>query len=259
MIIAATRYGKVGSSGGGLPTYSSTGVGPATRVDDETGDWEMAFLGTGTITFGRDVDVDVFLVGGGEEGKTDGNGWGEAWAWGGSGGPGGECITQTGVHLTEGTSYSVAAGVPGASSTAFGYTAQSGYGSAGGAGAKAGSNDLSPFTQANATAGIDGVYAFGTADTLYGPGVKYGAGGGGGAATAGSTQKLYALGGASGGGAGGQDVQGQMDAESGVSNTGGGGGGAYFVATVPGRGAVYHQPGNGGSGIVIIRNARAST
>jgi hypothetical protein len=256
MIIAATRYGKAGGSKG-LPTFTTnTGYAAPTLYTDLDGNWELVFLSDWSGQFGKNMDVDVFVVAGGQQADSNGGGGSDNWwSTGGAGGNGGGCVTRS-LQLAKDTDYSVAIGGSGVASTAFGVTASSGAGSAGGAGANAGSNSLDPsFVNKNGDKGTDGVYAFGTADTLYQPGRKYGAGGGGGAAGVDSDQKSPGAGGETGGGAGTAD-DGVFHGGNGLANTGGGGGGVFrYRGKIPG-GTI---PGAGGSGIVIIRNARNST
>lgn len=261
MIIAATRYGKVGGSRG-LPKYTCSGIAPVTREDSETGNWEMHFLGNCTIQFDQDIDVDIFAVSGGKSGGT-GDGYcvseSNAWAKGGDGGAGGGTATTT-TTLHAGTPYSVTIGEAGtstiiseqgtATATAV-ITATVDGGVAGGAGSDTRDGD--------AENGSDGVYAFNDANTLYDAGVKYGASGAGGASTAApGIMKDAGTGGATGGGDGGKDDNGPQAGAPGQANTGCGGGGGASIAVNVGYG--YTKPGGlGGSGRAIIRNARTSS
>lgn len=258
MIIAATRYGKVGgSSGGGLPPYSFTGVGPVTREDSETGDWEMAFLGNCTISFSKDVDVDVFAVGGGQAGGG-GSAYTLQYAYGGDGGNGGGIVNRS-MALSKDTAYSVAIGGSGASTTAFGLTAEAGGSSNGGNGARMGTDQAEPLDPRDSSEGGPGAYAFGDANTQYNPGTKYGAGGGGGGcAMSASNTKAASNGGNTGGGSGGVGDPASAGS-AGQSNTGSGGGGGGGASHYGGQWGATGAGGLGGSGIVIIRNARNST
>lgn len=256
MIIAATRYGKAGGSSGKLPAYTYTGIAPLV-YKDETGDnWELVFLGNCTITFSKDVDVDVFAVGGGQAGGTgDGQyvSGTSAWAEGGKGGNGGGTETAA-AHLTKDTAYTVTIGGSGASTSAFGVTAASGAGSAGGNGARTPSHAAE--NGADSTA-----YAFGEQNTLYAPGTRYGAGGAGAGANANGANLGAGTGGATGGGDGGTDTtSGSTDkiGKPGAANTGAGGGGGATLA-VNADAPTKYAGGLGGSGIAIIRNARSST
>ena len=249
MIIPLFNYGSAAAA---LPNYDYTGAAP-TLLKDNNGNWELVFLTNCTITFNRlSTDVDVFLVGGGNDATRSSN-W-SGGAEGGAGGKGGGIVNDT-LTLEEGVAYPVVIGGGGQATTAFGKTAAAGAGSNGGAGA------LSPGYAAGD--GTDGVLAFNnTGGTLYenGTPIKFGAGGGGGAAKGSdSVSKMAAgAGGATGGGAGGSGDSSETDASrAGKANTGGGGGGGSSIyGTKQGS---YPPPGRGGSGIVIIRNSRSST
>lgn len=247
MIIARTKFWGNASA---LPNYDFTGTAP-TFLKDNNGNWELVFLTGCTITFNRlDTDVDVFLVGGGNNAGASSN-W-PGGAQGGAGGKGGGIVNDT-ITLETGVAYPVVIGGAGQATTAFGKTAAAGAGSNGGAGA------VSPGYAAGN--GVDGVLAFNTGGTLYEDGtpIKFGAGGGGGAAKGSdSVSKMAAgAGGATGGGAGGSGDSDETDASrAGKANTGGGGGGG---SSISGTGQGYYpSPGRGGSGIVIIRNARSN-
>lgn len=259
MIIAATRYGEAGgSSGGKLPAYTTTGMAPHVHKAETGDNWELVFLGRGTITFTEeDVDVDVFAVGGGGSG-TAGEGWTQNWAYayGGNGGNGGEIVNATGITLTKGTAYSIEIGGSGQPTTAFGYTAEGANGARGGDGARNGTKYQSGDEPRNSTAGGPGQYAFGDANTQYRPGAKYGAGGGGG----GADSKPGSAGGDTDGGAGGVGNP-AANGNAGLDCTGSGGGGGGAQSDW-GDSHGYGKAGTGGlggSGIVIIRNARTST
>ena len=244
MFIALTKPWGSASS---LPGYDFTGTAP-TLLKDNNGNWELVFLTNCTIFFNRlSTDVDIFVCAGGNNaGNSTGNN-ANGYALGGDGGRGGGTATET-KTLEVGVGYPVVIGGAGQASSAFGVIAAAGAGSYGGQGActspaRAGGN------------GTDGVLAFGTGGTLYenGTPIKFGAGGGGGSANS------YAAGsgGASGGGSGGNGSTDEPESvRTGKANTGGGGGGGGRISPTSG----YSQsPGRGGSGIVIIRNARSST
>lgn len=221
---------------------------------DGTFDWELALLGSCSVTFSRVPAVDVFFCAGGAAGA-----WGSGDAIGGGGGRGGQIVTWTGVTLTENVQYPITIGGNWGNTEAFGQTVYAGQGSGGGFGA---------FVQGTAqlqaaTVGGDGYPAFVFSaqedcellTALIGR--KYGAGGGGGACrtSAGvSSQGDHTDGGASGGGAGGSDASSgtARHGGNGLANTGGGGGGA----AMDGLTGTTGTPGAGGSGILIIRNAR---
>lgn len=255
MIIAATRYGSVGGSSK-LPAYTYTGIAPLLYKDDETGNWELVFKGTGTITFNKNVNVEVFAVGGGQPGGTGDGSYTSAtsaWAEGGKGGNGGATVTGT-AQLIKDTEYTVTVGESGSSTSAFGVTAASGTGSAGGNGARTPSRAAENGTSST-------TYAFGDQNTLYAPGTLYGAGGAGAGANANGSNLGAGTGGATGGGDGGTDTtSGSTDkiGKPGTANTGAGGGGGATLA-VNENAPTKYAGGAGGSGIVIIRNVRTST
>lgn len=269
MIIAATRYGSAGGARK-LPAYTYTGLAPIERKAETGDNWELVFQRpanapsgpTTTITFSKNVDVEIFAVGGGQPGSAgedafisaDGNNY---FAYGGAGGNGGEAKTAT-KQLLKDVAYSVTVGGSGMSTSfddsqhTINVTAASGSGAAGGVGAR--TRD----TARDGGAGGDGVYAFGDANTLYNPGAKYGAGGGGGSAGAALIEKPAGAGGTTGGGAGGGISGTHSAGANGQANTGaGGGGGSAFAYVHDSEGCP--AGGLGGSGIVIIRNARTST
>lgn len=265
MIIAATIYGKVGGSSSGAPICTTdTGyVAPTLYTDQETGDWELVFLGNWSGKLDRNVEVEVFAVGGGQTGSREVDGAAGSWAQGGNGGSGGQVVTTT-KQLTKETPYTVTIGDAGQSTSAFGdVTATSGGSNNGGAGAYTNGGG------ADAGNGGPGALAFGRSGpadrTLYeqnlitgGTTIYFGAGGGGGSATDGlSRKKLAGAGGTTGGGKGGSDSNNEpRDGQPGQAHTGAGGGGSrcVYVTDYP----MASNPGAGGSGIVIIRNVRAS-
>ena len=216
--------------------------------------WKIRFLTSGTLTFkeldGAKDGIDVFLVGGGAGGEV-------------SGGGGGYTGTEKNVSLLEDTGYEIVVGegggkhTRGEESSAFGITVEGGnistgsYNVNGGAGGSGGGG-----------AGGD-KYAGGNGGYNGSDGVGMSSGYSSGGEGQGTTTKefgeengkLYAGGGA-GSGAGGYAYGGEggggdghylnvIQATPGDENTGGGGGGNY-----------YHAGFAGGSGIVIIRNAR---
>lgn len=203
---------------------------------DGTVNWELALLtGTNaTLTFSRVVDyVDVFLVGGGQEGQAGGKG--------GSGGTRIICSDAAKIAVHNG-SYPFTIGGGGEATTIFEQTAETGGGSAGGTGAG---------TSRGATKGTDGEYAFGNEASLLYSGRKYGAGGGGGGYNHRTQGHMPgAAGGETGGGKGSSN--GRVKPGNGEDNTGAGGGGRYWDDYA----GISSGPGDGGSGIIIIRNAR---
>lgn len=253
------------------PAYSMSGIGNQYAYvaddpkEDGTIDWEMAIYASGTINFSRVCNVDIFLVGGGAPGGkgypdlTDP--YGER-CYGGAGGYGGQCKLFSNVSLTEGVDYQITIGGSGSATSAFGETAESGLGSPGGSGGAAWHSGFN-----NGTSGTDGVTAFNSHPRDTGMhlissqiGVLYGAGGGG--APARSNAGVYTrygygakAGGTTGGGASGVDPTGENDRRNGLAGaakTGAGGGGSCGDRL----GEAYPNGGAGGSGIILIRNAR---
>lgn len=117
------------------------------------------------------------------------------------------------------------------------YKGGNGTGSGGGGGGGAGGTGVARDASSNASSGGVGISSdISGVTTFYG--------GGGGATWYGNKTNWT---GAGGNGGGGQGADGNVVGGAGVANTGGGGGGAYDGLT----------GGNGGSGVVIIRYARA--
>jgi len=231
------------------PAFTYTGQYVFNQLPRADGmvDWELAFLTSGTLVFNRVVDsIDVFLVGAGAKGQT---GYYDDATYnhhGGKGGNGGQVRNIAGVAVSAGIPYPIVVGSGSTNTSGFGATATNGGGKTGSAGASSSSNG---------TAGKVGVTAFNGTAQLYKPTYRYGAsGGGGGCVLSNFVVKSAGGKGADGGGAGGaansaSDVR---VGSAGVANSGGGGGGG---AASP-NGPAYLAGGNGGSGIIIIRNAR---
>ena len=236
-----------------LPTYTYTGN--SQLIDDGNGNWRIKFLTSGTLTLTSlgigTSKIDVFLVGGGAGG-----------AGSGAGGGGGYTKTVKKVSVTLKSSNAIVIGAGGnadengGSSSAFGYSVSGGKtgnfdggdgGSGGGSGfrkqelASAGSGGSDGSNGGNGY--YNGGTGQGTTTREFGEasGTLYAGGGGGGGNNYGPASVCYpgGTGGAGGGGAGGR-----TEGSAGETNTGGGGGGT--------SGVLYA----GGSGIVIIRNAR---
>lgn len=263
--VTCTAYFTLDDSS--FPSYKYTGT--LLYTDEGNGNWHVTIKSGGTLTIDRSMNVDVFLVGGGTGGQS---GQGGSTCYGGSGGRGGYYYTVKNIKVNAG-SYSISIGSGGAggtggsgasqksgsaggATTAFGYSSNTGTsGASGGQGARLAGADTSSMTYA--TAGSNGVYAFGTSST---DGVLYGAGGGG----AECVNKSFVWtnqhgnsaksGGATGGGHGGLT---QANGSNASANTGsgGGGGGADMTGGQTGPGYGYNG-GTGGSGILIIRNKR---
>lgn len=237
-MIFNTHYPYIGG-GGGKPSFTYTGQ--YTEVDDGGGNWRIKFLTSGTLTLKNKITVDVFLVGGGGGGRS---------ASSSGGGGGGYTHTERKMEIKPG-SYPVVIGAGGAAdsdgnpSTFNGLSANGGgaayksdasYGGNGGSGGGLWGNGGSD--GGNGSSRYDrGGKGQGTTTREFGEstGDLY-AGGGGGSSTSSQTYP----GGAGGGGNGGGNIT------AGTPNTGGGGGAGNLGVKAAG----------GGSGIVIIRNAR---
>lgn len=280
---------------GGLPEYTYTGAHQL--IDDGGGNWRIKFLSSGTLTLGKKVKVDAFLVGGGGGGCSTMDNEGTS-ICGGAGGGGGYTATHKAVVLEKGTAYAVTIGAGGAGGTYSGLGKQGGatkivggnvsltvngggvgglngsagcYGGAGGSGG--GGNGSSGYTSVNNVAGPwggqdggnsrkkDGTQA--TENTSWGNPFGKGQGtttrefgedggtlyaGGGGSGVSVYDSDAFHYGGSGGGAAGGRYTEFGNNASA---NTGGGGGGCGQNYTN------YSRPGgNGGSGILILRNGR---
>ena len=239
----------------GLPTYTYTGN--SQLIDDGNGNWRIKFLTSGTLVINDILNIsngiDVFLVGGGAGGAGSGAGGGGGYT---------KTIKKVSVTLNNGYAITIGAGgnadENGGSSSAFGYSVsggKTGYYD-GGAGGSGGGSGFRKQELASAGAGgsdgsnggagqYNGGVGQGTTTREFGEaGEKlYAGGGGGGGNNYGPASVCYSggPGGAGGGGAGGRMGD---EGSAGEANTGGGGGGTsgnHFA---------------GGSGIVIIRNAR---
>lgn len=243
-MILNTHYPYIGG-GGGKPNFTYTGN--YTEVDDGGGNWRIKFLTSGTLTLKNKIVVDVFLVGGGGGGRSSSNV---------GGGGGGYTHTTLKMEINPGI-YPITIGAGGAAnangspstfnnlSANGGSTGReigdSGYGGNGGSGGGLAGNGGSDGGNGASAYGRGGS-GQGTTTREFGEssGDLY-AGGGGGSST--SSYQTF-TGGAGGGGNGGGGSVGGITA--GTPNTGGGGG----------AGNVGYVAAAGGSGIVIIRNAR---
>ena len=231
------------------------------KVYIQNTNWYVKFLTDGTLTTYNDANIDVFLVGGGYNGGYVTTGTYQADVLvntqdGGPGGSGGKTYTSTASVTTNGT-YSIDIGGKEEASIAFSKSSNSGTSLPGGAGAKCyGTGDY--YASWRGYAGQNGPYTFGDSSL---DGVRYGSSGGGGGSYCGSTGHGSNLGGENAGEGGESNASGGYPGQDGVANTGGGGGGALNckknnktnckLYDVP-----HNVPGNGASGIVIIRNKR---
>ena len=265
-VVVTTEY-STAISFNTIPEFTYTGDYEIVNDSDEPitvsqGNWKIRFLTSGTLTFtnlnGAEDGIDVFLVGGGASGGGRG------------GGGGGYTKTQKSVSVNAGIEYPIIVGagglapttsnrVPpnaGGATSAFGLTANGGdtstngdYPSSGGSGGgsgKVGGAGYSGGSDGSSGGGDVGGSGQGTTTREFGEstGKLYAGGGGGGAVTTNETSSGGAGGGGDGGGA-----DANPRPKNGDANTGGGGGGLgnlYSAATYA----------SGGSGIVIIRNAR---
>lgn len=246
-------------SGSVLPQINCTGVEGIDYVyaeDAETSHFEMAILNSCDVSFQLSVPIDIFLVGGGSSGSA-----GYSNAAGGSGGNGGESILISNFKPTTSQVYSLVIGASDNNTTGFNRIARAGYGSSGGKGGECWGHTHDAYP----SAGSNGVVAFNGSNitglsllpSSYRD-VLYGAGGGG----ADCVNSLYVWstgagsndGGLTGGGSGGSTPSGGEDAvgKNGLINTGGGGGGGCGNGAIP----RYFSGGAGGSGIILIRDAR---
>lgn len=221
------------------PTYTYSGN--STFIDDGNKNWRIKFLTSGTLRFdylgNANSGVDVFLVGAGGGGNTIDN---FVYSAGGGGG-----YTLTGsITPSINTNYSIVIGVGGSTmarggtSSAFGLSAEGGYGATQPSNAKVyAGNGGSGGAGGTANAGNDGGNG---RNASGGGGTTYG-GKGQGRTTREfeeSSGQVYAGGGSFNGSAG---TGGGNNNVAGTANTGGGGG----------------RNKSGGSGIVIIRNHRS--
>ena len=229
-----------------IPEFTYTGDYEIVNDSDEPitvsqDNWKIRFLTSGMLTFtnlnGAENGIDVFLVGGGGNGET---------IRGARGGGGGYTKTVKGVSIAIATPYTITIGASSGTSSAFGASANGASGvnggsGGGGGGSSSGTSGDGGSNGGNGTAGnvSQGGTGQGRTTREFGEstGKLYSGGGGGSAAGAGAAGDSTAGAGAAYGGA----------AKNGVANTGGGGGAAYGGTA-----------GHGGSGIVIIRNARGA-
>lgn len=238
-----------------LPDFTYTGRYEAAQ---SSGNWELRFLSSGTLTLARSVRVDAFLVGRGGDGAAGLHG---DPSWGGGGGGGGECVQVNCAALNAGTPYEIQIGgedghtastLDGGGLSLSARKGADGSGRTGGAGpgGRGGGGSYVLGLRSEELAGSPG--AAGTPAFGESGGRRYGPGGGGGQAFntryVASKHGPYA-GGETGGGSGGDawDSAPANTGKPGAANSGGGGGG----------GGGRNRPGGaGGSGIVLLRNTR---
>ena len=221
-----------------------------------TGKWKLRLLSSGNLTIydmPNASEVDIFLVGGGQGGRKGSKeiSTGTTYTTG-SGGSGGYRKTYKGISISYGTAYSVKVGAGGESSGKAGKDSSITIGDTT---YKASSGTFSETGEA-------GGYEFGSSNYDK----KYGGGGGTGCSV--YSYHGYRCSGSAGKDGGGKsgssgwspDVSGKVCKEDkgivsagkdGKANTGGGGGGGGA-----GCGSYILDGGQGGSGIVILRNKR---
>lgn len=201
---------------------------------------EITLSRTWTVPAGC-KSVDVFVVGGGENGGT-----GDEYV-SGKGGNGGECQTYTGINVIPGETIRITVGDVGATS----YFKNTSYQARGAAGVRGGDslNFRNSEGVEDGNFGYDGVYAFDNPSRFS---LRFGASGGSGGAVGGTFYKVAngGAGGSYGGGTGGTSQMGKdgTDGNNAVwYGAGGGGGGKGYGYN--GRGGVG---GKGYQGIVIL-------
>lgn len=270
-------------TGGTYKAYKDDGTEITNITTYNETNWKIHFLTSGTLTFsnlyGATDGIDVFLVGGGGAGSNP--------TGAGAGGGGGYTKTIPNVTVSSNTQYSVTVGEGGAVGTkgvaigakggasSFGtlepadggYGGQNSTGGNGGSGGGSGNaGSQTPDGETKMAGGSDG--GNGSAYSSQSVGIGQGtttrefgessgklyAGGGGGGSNQGSSPPSYGGAGGAGGGGHGFGVS-SKPATAGKTNTGGGGG-AGANNTVNDTNA-ERRAGAGGSGIVIIRNARS--
>jgi hypothetical protein len=244
--------GKGGTPSAELPKFTYSGE--FQLVNEGNKNWKLKLLTGGKLRFtnlGTGINgIDVFCVGGGGGGGYNNN-------YGGGGG-GGYTTTVKGLSIQPYTEYNIEIGAGGPAFTDGGDTSAFSVVAKGG---KTGGSDSGGGDGGSGGGGYAGNYAAGgnggsdgsngtagstssgigqgttTKEFQESSGALYAGGGGGGGQGGGGK------GGSGGGGNGGSD---SAAATAGATNTGGGGGGAGQLRIA----------GEGGSGIVILRNAR---
>ena len=239
----------------GVPNFTYTGTYEIVDDNDNplTGkaeNWKIRFLTSGDLTFtklnGANKGIDAFIVGGGGTGSPSGSGY-----YAGGGGGGGYIKFEHFISLEKNTVYKITVGGSAGNSSAFSITAECGKSggllSGGGEGTGKGGTGGYYSGSKNGTNGQKGRLEFDI-------GPKYYGGGGGGGASYTPTESATMYGNPGSGGAGGGGKGGNYGAvgQAGAVNTGGGGGGSGAPNSTTNK-------VSGGSGIVIIRNARKWT
>ena len=245
-----------------IPEFTYTGDYEIVNDSDEPiavsqGNWKIRFLTSGTLTFtnlnGAEGGIDVFLVGGGGDGKTGST------YWAGSSGGGGYTTTAKNLTVQINTPYEIIVGASGGTSSGFNKSA---------AGGKQGGGEVHNDTTRGGAGGSGGTPAFHTRGEYEGQNLLGGTDGGnsggfsfsheevGGTVTCapgigqGTTTrefgedggKLYSSGG---------NAYGHSSPT--VANSGNGGSGS---SVKPSSGNPAIAATKGSSGIVVIRNKR---
>lgn len=244
-------------SGRGNPIYAQVRIMAYSGRYKVDGTGMIRFLTSGYVEFAEDATIDAFLVGGGASGyacatDTSGNG--------GNGGNAGKTATRRAIEVERGKKYQIVIGKggeagdagyqDGGETWAFNTYANGGRTTDGGSGG----GGFIP-QQPGGAGGSDGEDGKGyypgvgqhTTTRAFGEenGELFADGGAGGTSYGGDG---FTSGGSAGGGSANPNEE-----MNGRENTGSGGGGASWYDE--GGEMVHNNPGNGGSGIVIIRKA----
>ena len=237
------NYGGGGGAGGLRSTVSATGGGgtleSALSLTAQAYAITVGAGGAATLipTSGSNSVFSTITSNGGGRGGSSPDGSTAQAASGGSGGGG------DGYTSTSGASGTTNQGRAGGNGHIPGGGTRSGGG--GGGANTAGTNA----SASRGGKGGDGVLIPAMANaTFTGVGTYFAGGGGGSSQSGGGTEGLGGLGGLGGGGNGTVD----KNAQAGVANTGSGGGAAGYNNDIN----VAGNPGNGGSGVVIVRYAK---
>lgn len=294
----ATNISQIKTGINGVPVYGTdfTYTGNYQIIsEDDSGNWKIKFLTSGTFTAMNDVLIDIFAVGGGGSGGLSIGGLSTSSLAAGSGGGSGYTKTSKNILAVKNTSYSIVIGTGGSASngasyeTAGGYdgnnggntsgfniTANGGFGGKkrgnasyatsyrGGNGGSGGGGCDKSSGYNGGSDGSDGScgsydtkgYGQGTTTREFGEtnGVLYAGGGGAGAGKTANTAGKGGDGGGGSGVSGGANCAGSSI--DGTANTGGGGGGNHVTQFSGGFSYNFPAAGKGGSGILVIRNAR---
>lgn len=221
--------------------------------DEATGEWELALLTSGLLSFLTSPGlVDICAVGPGEDGQP-GRSNSAADVYGGDGGYGGELVNQT-LRAAR-MAYPITVGDPGGVTSGLGVTARGGahtgqIGTAPGTGGHVLNNAQARVAP---TKGSDGALAFGGDDTRIPElaGTQFGASGAGARCTANYNGQNYpstggsTTGGTTGGGDGGSADSNGSPASA-HTGSGGGGGGCNAGNS--------HSGGAGAAGAFLIRS-----